>query len=466
MSLEFKPPFSVESYINRPNQGLQVLDSASQLAQMYYQQKQHQQQQALLNRTRDLAEFGAISKYLPPDQIASYARSKGINLPAMDTSTVPQQGQQLPVDAQGNPITGPVQGPALPGVGMGMAAQQKPQSGMGASPVIAGWAQFNAQNNQTEPNVDNLSENEMERQAKILDIKNKRKTLEKPSEKPLLPVAKYSALQSGSAEDLAREFHEGIPGEYVSPALMSTSRNTRILQDPGTGAITRVPVAGAPGPVGTPGAGGGIDLSHPDNSFVNLRNTAPKLADRFTKIVDDAYPDNNPILRTSVEATTASAGVKTILQDKNPSQVGLQSLGFYFARMSGSNSQLSDAERTQFEAPLSLIDKVVNKGYRITKGDLSPKMKEDLSHLADIITSKSKIQGQMIIDAQKRRAKMELGQLYNPGLETQFPSMDRLSVGSGDIQKAIDTNTPKSVPYSDADKEARYQAWKAKQVNQ
>lgn len=171
----------------------------------------------------------------------------------------------------------------------------------------------------------------------------------------------------------------------------------------------------------------------PEDAVVRLRQTSPKLADGFDKILNDAYPQNNPMLKTSIEGASAASQVKAILKSPNPSQVGLQSLGFYFARMSGSNSQLSDAEREVFEQPLSLIDRVANKGYRLAAGDLSPKMKVDLLRLADTIAGKSTKQAEKIISAQKRRAKSALGRFYNSGLDAAFPTLNDLAVSEDDM---------------------------------
>lgn len=182
--------------------------------------------------------------------------------------------------------------------------------------------------------------------------------------------------------------------------------------------------------------------SGPQNAMLQLRTATPKLADRFDKILDEAYPQNNQLLKQSVEAATSAAQVKSILNDPNPSSVGLNSLGFHFARMSGSNSQLSDAEREQFAGPMALIDRVVNKGYKLVVGDLSPQMRDDLNKLGNALEAKSRKQADLLLGAQKRRAKSTLGRFYNDGLGAAFPTVDELIVGAEDIQASIPQETP------------------------
>ena len=207
------------------------------------------------------------------------------------------------------------------------------------------------------------------------------------------------------------------------------------------------------------GLGGGAIGNTAQDAVLSLRQTAPKLADRLIDLVDEAHPKSNPLMRTSVEGASAASQVSAILKDPNPSQVGLQSLGFYLARMAGSNSQLSDAERMTFEKPLALVDRVVNKGYKLVKGDLSPMMRKDLLHLADTLGRKTKIQGQRIIDAQKRRARSELGRFYTPGLDSSFPSMEELSVSDEDmIPKTQQQGRKKS--FIEPGEEAEYEAYK------
>jgi len=162
------------------------------------------------------------------------------------------------------------------------------------------------------------------------------------------------------------------------------------------------------------------------DAVIKLRQTAPKLADRFDAIWDASYPDGNPIIRQSVEGASAAAHVQRILKAKTPSQVGLNSLGFYFARMAGSNSQLSDAEREVFQEPIRFIDRILNKATKFVFGDLSPQMKKDLINLADKISFRAKDQARKLVAAQERKAKLALGSFYKPGIAAAFPRVDDL----------------------------------------
>ena len=111
-----------------------------------------------------------------------------------------------------------------------------------------------------------------------------RERVEKAVEPPL-PVDKYSALQSGKAEDLGVAFPGGIPSKYVGPALMSTSRNTRVMSDP-FGNPVRVPVAG----------GAATPVQMPTNNLNPLQQKLnPMEYKDWTKEVNDF--DADPVVK-------------------------------------------------------------------------------------------------------------------------------------------------------------------------
>ena len=176
---------------------------------------------------------------------------------------------------------------------------------------------------------------------------------------------------------------------------------------------------------GTPGEGG----------MQELLAKSPKMFDAVEKIRTESFPQMNKPLETAVNGVSASAKVKALLKAEGDklSQTGIKSLGFGFAVMSGSNSQLSDKERESFEEPLSLIDKVVNQGYKLTQGDLSPKMRKDLLNLADVLEKKSRIQAQKYLNSNKQRAKSLAGSYWNDSIGKAFPTLDQVSVSFEDI---------------------------------
>ncbi len=175
------------------------------------------------------------------------------------------------------------------------------------------------------------------------------------------------------------------------------------------------------------------DLKDPDNALINLRTKSPKVYEKVSAILENVSPAKNPRLEQLVSGAAGASAAKAILLDPKPSQVGLQSLGFHMARASGSNSQLSDAEREQFESPMALIDKVVNKGYKLIAGDLSPKMRVDLLRLNSLLEQKSTKQAERMVAVEKRRARVESGNLWAPGLDSAFPDVKSLIVEAKEI---------------------------------
>lgn len=187
----------------------------------------------------------------------------------------------------------------------------------------------------------------------------------------------------------------------------------------------------------TPGGGsysyGGNDTGQGEKGIAGLQRAAPKLAERFVSAHGDAFPEKNEALKVQVEAAASAAAVEAILASGG--QVGLQSLGFHLARMSGSNSQLSDPERATFERGLSLIRRITDKGYKLVAGDLSPEMRKDLRGLAKILEKRSRSQGQRYILSAKRRAASQVGdrRFKQFDLDTEFPTIDELVTNAGDM---------------------------------
>lgn len=164
-----------------------------------------------------------------------------------------------------------------------------------------------------------------------------------------------------------------------------------------------------------------------------LQSKAPVLAERFVEARDRAFPEKNAVLKDAVNAASSAAQAKSLLVQDDKIEVGLRSLGFYFARASGSNSQLSDAEREQFESPLALLENYKNKGYRAIKGELSPVMKRDLVRLATLIERKNKLIANKTINAAKANAKAQVGSLWNESLSKEFPTVNDLVASSEEI---------------------------------
>ena len=148
MALQFNPPSDViDAYLRRRSSGEIIGQGLAQFANILEQQQKNKQNAALAQENHDikLAQLASAGGTNAIDWLNSYRSQRGLppiapgSAPSTPSAT-PPPSTQTPVDASGNPIMGPVQGPALPGVGLGMAAQQTPRSGMGApSPIIDHW---------------------------------------------------------------------------------------------------------------------------------------------------------------------------------------------------------------------------------------------------------------------------------------------------------------------------------------
>jgi len=155
MALQFQQPpdWLVKSYLDRPDPFQQINDSVGGALQTYatYATQKNQLDQQKKKQASDqvLSLLSTDPKLLETPYGKQLLAASGVDLtgyttPGISTGTTPAAGDQaqIPVDSQGNAIAGPMQGPLLPGVGMGMAAQKTPVSGMGApSPIIDHWKQ-------------------------------------------------------------------------------------------------------------------------------------------------------------------------------------------------------------------------------------------------------------------------------------------------------------------------------------
>lgn len=191
-----------------------------------------------------------------------------------------------------------------------------------------------------------------------------------------------------------------------------------------------------------------------NNALIRLRTVNPKAAADVEAIRAKAYPQNNPALKDNIEAASSASTVREIVSNPNPSQVALAGLGFHLARMSGSNSQLSDAEREIFQEPLSFLRKIENKGWKFVAGDLSPTMKQDLKKLALTLERKSQRQANIQINGAKLQAKGTAGGYWTPALEKEFPSLNELI--------AQDKATVQAEPEVNVDEDALNAALKAR----
>ena len=148
MALTFNPPeWLLQEYFNRKSPIQVAAEGAQNVIGTYatLQNQQLTQQLAQEQKDIELAKLSSEGGTNSIDTLNAIRKGRGLpplTIPTSQPSSAipPTQNQGTPYDAQGNPIMGPMQGPPLPGVGLGMKAQQTPQSGIGApSPIIDHW---------------------------------------------------------------------------------------------------------------------------------------------------------------------------------------------------------------------------------------------------------------------------------------------------------------------------------------
>lgn len=159
MPIPFQPPeWLLQEYMNR-KQPAQVASEGLQGAlQTYAALKQQQSTQELAKQAKDVElakasadngqDFWTAYNQLRQQRGAAPVSVPGAGgpapvVPSTGTVTSPQMlPTSIPMTADNVPIMGPQQGPPLPGIGLGLKAQQTPRSGIGApSPLIDHWNQ-------------------------------------------------------------------------------------------------------------------------------------------------------------------------------------------------------------------------------------------------------------------------------------------------------------------------------------
>lgn len=136
MALQFNPPeWLVQQFMNQKTPAEQVGESIQTgLAALVKQQEAARLLKAQKEK-QDLERVGTVAKLYEaggPHLAGQYAPALGVASPAGFQPPTPSTGT-----VAGSSPVAPMQGPALPGVGLGLRAQQTPRSGMGApSPII------------------------------------------------------------------------------------------------------------------------------------------------------------------------------------------------------------------------------------------------------------------------------------------------------------------------------------------
>ena len=116
--------------------------------------------------------------------------------------------------------------------------------------------------------------------------------------------------RSGQPEIMDEQTGEWIPAPPGIQRGYAPSYGT----DPAFGGMVKRTAKGVT-PVGV--TGGGVNSSAPEDAVITLRQTAPKLADRYDAIVDESYPDKNKGLQTAIDAQSSASQVGAILDRKS-----------------------------------------------------------------------------------------------------------------------------------------------------
>lgn len=232
MALEFNPPdWLIREYLNQKNPAEQAIEGFQGALGTYATLKEQQRSRELSQEDRDI-------------KIATLRSEGGTN--AIDAlNEIRQSRGKQPFGPEGGAGPGPIS----------------------SSPVIDHWNQMNGEKPQapvlgSDPAIEEFNQIGSQEYSKkygnkgmgkvktALDIQ---KGLQDKT-KQKISIAQYKALQSGDDEELAREFPDGIPENLATAGMSAQSRNVRVMVDPNTGELVRVPVSSGGATPVNPGA--------------------------------------------------------------------------------------------------------------------------------------------------------------------------------------------------------------------
>lgn len=197
---------------------------------------------------------------------------------------------------------------------------------------------------------------------------------------------------------------------------------------------------GVPGtPTGTPSTAGTSPSTATSNvrqptGLAGLRAEAPKLADAFEKIVQDANSDP-AIAGASQGVSAANKMLAELAPGQVPDQIALQAMAIELAKKAN-GGRPAQQELPSYTQGFSLLRKVMDPGYRWAAGDISPQVRSDLQRIAQWEKNASMEEAKKKLAYYNRLGKLQVSvpRFNKYGLDQAFPSVDELTASQQEIE--------------------------------
>lgn len=410
MSLEFQPAptWLLQEYANRKRPGEILNESLGTAISGYAKAKQDQKTQELAQEDRDI-KMAALASEGGTNALDALAKIKAErNAPTTPLGQGPSIIDRFkswigtapvgksPDQMTPTPSTGTASGydpyANVPGMTPPTPEGKPVAPDLGSDPAIEEFNQIGSQ-----AYIEKYGRNGLAKVKTALDIQ---KGLQDKA-KQNVSIGQYSALQTGDAEALSREYPEGIPQTLATSALASQSRNVRVTQDP-YGNPIRVPVAGGPA---TP-----IDI--PTNNQNPLqRKLNPNEYKNWVKEVDDF--DADPVVKSDRTMLATLNQINSEINNYNPALTGpLQSQqARAIAREVGALTDSDIARQSIDPSLLGRLKKVISVA---TTGKLPPDQLELLKQTVKTINDSASRRIQSIAQERSTRKSSLYGGKVSP----------------------------------------------------
>lgn len=420
MSLSFQPPpdWLLKEYLDNKdrNPAVDTMNAILPAAQLYIQRKQQEEsrQQAALGNYIKAFEAGG------PVFAGDIAKRTGLQdppaLPSQSSPINPAEMQNVPVDENNIPITGPVQGP--------LNKIQGPEGyvpkGVGPNAIPAGQMQ-----------------NEAKFRNPIIDHWNSsQSTASSPQESPesLLGLGAYGNKQLQARKlikDLETDPHAPVPTLTTQQALDAGQVDPKAKI---------------------------LDTSKDDYYKGSAENLKALQEEREYKRKERRSTERNKIVdrfnsdasvKKSQQSIDAVNTIRGLLDSNNP--IAAAAIPTYMARASGEVGNLSEPDKAPFGGSRAILERVQQAYEQAATGKLTQDNAKFIQDLTDVMEKRAKTNMEGLA---RKRAKQYSKSSDFLNEEDVFMSL------SPDSEFVVNKSTPSATGFIKPGEEAEYEAYK------
>ena len=252
----------------------------------------------------------------------------------------------------------------------------------------------------------------------------------------LQPSVSTGTVPTPSSPPLARPKMVNAATANMAMKMVEASKPENVYQyTPGKGLE----------PVGTKRKGDQIITTQPQGSQTTEK-TVDKIVSRF---------NNDPQVRRQMQSLDGADAVRGLAISGNP--IAAAAIPTYMARASGEVGNLSEPDKAPFGGTRAILSRMEAALTQLSKGTLTQTNRDFLLELADIMEKSANKN----LDRHARINAKQYAHAHASSPQDIFQSLRPDS--QFEEPKSFDIN-PSTATYTDAAKEAEYQAWKANKL--